>query len=206
MIGELPCAYIDGCIIVELRDYRDCQGGVGPQLEKSGAVAPRGIGRPPVVHKLLLRPDTESITKEAVKLGKETKLGYQDQLELEARALRAMQPLLCLDPNPKTLARSAAGAFSRCKMALPSRPGGLRFKGSIAARRLQALKLAKERRALVRIADGEKKEPFPAELIELSVEDLMGARPPKHADRVPSPVAEDKPIALISEFDSCLWR
>ena len=145
MISELPCAYIDGCLIVELRDYRHCGG--GPSQGSAGT--PKGIPRPPVVHKLLLRPDTESIIKETSRLGKEAKLSYQEQLELEARSLRAMQPDLCLELNPKTLSNAALSAYSRCKMALPRRPSVLRYKGSITARHVQALRSARERRALL---------------------------------------------------------
>lgn len=202
MISELPCTYIDGCLIVELRDYRDCGGG----SSQGGAGTPKVIPRPPNVHKLLLRPDTESIVKETSRLGREGKLSYHEQLELEARSLRAMQPDLCLDPNPKTLSKAASSAYSRCKMALPRRPSIVRYKGSIAARRVQALRSARERRALLtegKAAERETLAPFPPELIELTVEDLMGSRSSKHTERMPSPVAEDKPIALIREFPSC---
>ncbi|KAF5732101.1 hypothetical protein HS088_TW18G00790 [Tripterygium wilfordii] len=92
ILDDMPCRYIDGSLVCEVRDYRKCalvDGSTVPSTEY-----------PPVVHKVCLKMSLENVVKD-IPLISENSWTYGDLMEVESRILKALQPQLCLDPTPK---------------------------------------------------------------------------------------------------------
>ncbi|GLJ10463.1 hypothetical protein SUGI_0128700 [Cryptomeria japonica] len=90
ILEEIPCKYVNGSVVCEVRDYRKGS-------PTSGDLVSSGEGFP-VVHKVLLRPTMENIVKDISSMAESW--AYSDLMEIESRILKAVQPKLCLDPAP----------------------------------------------------------------------------------------------------------
>ncbi|KAF8621878.1 hypothetical protein AX15_007435 [Amanita polypyramis BW_CC] len=107
--------FYDGCMIVQLLDYRP-QNHKDPVLEK------------PEQTRVVLHPSSESLWADICSLNQRygTKWTDMDALEVEARALLATNPPLCLDPDPH-LARIANHVM---RASMPAVPASLKRKAA----------------------------------------------------------------------------
>eukprot|EP00850_Spirogloea_muscicola_P013422 SM000091S24580 [mRNA] locus=s91:112397:121180:- [translate_table: standard] len=132
MLDDIPCHYVDGCVVCEVRDFRHCFPSEGVDARQLLAIEEG----PPKVHKVLLRPTTESIIKDVGSLAAEH-CSYEDTLELEASILKRVMPPLCLDPSPK-VAEQARASNNKTKVLHAVRKGR-RYRSYYTARRRHAL-------------------------------------------------------------------
>ncbi|XP_022147223.1 uncharacterized protein LOC111016216 isoform X2 [Momordica charantia] len=92
ILDDIPCKYVDGTIVCEVRDFRGCTPSKGP-----GAQSIDGL---PIVNKVHLRMSLENVVKD-IPLISDNSWNYGDLMEVESRILKALQPQLNLDPSPK---------------------------------------------------------------------------------------------------------
>lgn len=85
-LGEF---YIDGCLYVEVKDFRESP----PERTYKGQLA-----YTPRIRYILLRPNAASIRDDVLDLAAKHKL---NPAALEARMIRALNPSLVLDPDPR---------------------------------------------------------------------------------------------------------
>ncbi|KAL2555040.1 Spt20 family [Forsythia ovata] len=92
ILDDIPCKYIEGTLVCEVRDYRKCSSETGAHVASGDAS--------PSVRRVCLRMSLENVVKDIPSI---SDLGwtYGDLMEVEARILKALQPQLCLDPSPK---------------------------------------------------------------------------------------------------------
>ncbi|KAM7275596.1 hypothetical protein ACFE04_017462 [Oxalis oulophora] len=90
MFDELPCKFVNGTILCEIRDYRNCF------VHRTGSIS---LESSPIVHKVLLKLCIGNVLKDIV-LTADSSWTYTDILDAESRILRALQPNLNLDPKP----------------------------------------------------------------------------------------------------------
>uniref|UniRef100_J3KVW1 Uncharacterized protein n=1 Tax=Oryza brachyantha TaxID=4533 RepID=J3KVW1_ORYBR len=89
ILGDMPCKFIDGTVVCEVRDYR-------PFLSNAGDSSGDDF---PIVKRISLRLGTECVVKDLASIVNAS-WTYHDQLIAEATILRALQPRLNLDPTP----------------------------------------------------------------------------------------------------------
>jgi transcription factor SPT20 len=108
--------FYDGCMIVELLDYRP-QKSKDPPPEK------------PERTRVVLHPNSETLWADICLLNQKTGNQWTDQdaLEIEARLLLAIAPPLCLDPDPH-LSRIANNIL---RVSMPTVPVSLKRKASV---------------------------------------------------------------------------
>ncbi|CAI9766058.1 unnamed protein product [Fraxinus pennsylvanica] len=92
ILDDLPCKYIEGTVVCEVRDYRNCSSETGVHVASGDAS--------PSVLRVCLRMSLENLVKDIPSIS-EDGWTYGDLMEVEARILKALQPQLCLDPSPK---------------------------------------------------------------------------------------------------------
>ncbi|KAG6395660.1 hypothetical protein SASPL_141783 [Salvia splendens] len=91
ILDDIPCKYIDGTLVCEVRDYRKCfAGGVHLASGESSAA----------INRVSLKMTLENIVKDIPSIS-ENGWTYGDLMEVESRILKATQPQLCLDPSPQ---------------------------------------------------------------------------------------------------------
>ncbi|GLT91889.1 hypothetical protein SLE2022_097510 [Rubroshorea leprosula] len=83
---NMPCKYVNGALLCEIRDYRNCSS-QRPSTVKS-----------PVIHRVLLQMCMETVVKDMLSLSDDS-WSYEDLLVVESRILKALQPELNLSPN-----------------------------------------------------------------------------------------------------------
>ncbi|KAL5726600.1 hypothetical protein ACHQM5_009630 [Ranunculus cassubicifolius] len=91
ILNNIPCKFLDGTLLCEVRDYRECV------LESGNSDC--SIEKDPVVHSVCLHLCTESVVKDVSSISDDS-WTYNDLLEVEARILKSLQPDLNLDPAP----------------------------------------------------------------------------------------------------------
>lgn len=91
ILDDIPCKYINGAVICEVRDYRKCQ-------SEQGTIS--SIDAVPVVNKIRLRMSLENVVRDIPLIADES-WTYSDLMEVESRILKALQPKLDLAPVPK---------------------------------------------------------------------------------------------------------
>ncbi|GAB4850017.1 hypothetical protein Ancab_029315 [Ancistrocladus abbreviatus] len=91
-LDDIPCKYVDGGLVCEVRDYRKCN-------SVSGSGIPTIDGSATSV-KILLKMSLENVVKDIPSITDES-WTYGDLMEVESRILKALQPKLCLDPTPR---------------------------------------------------------------------------------------------------------
>ncbi|KAF2323646.1 hypothetical protein GH714_036455 [Hevea brasiliensis] len=74
ILDDMPCKYVNGTLICEVRDYRKCV-----SEQRSSILSIDGL---PIINRVRLRMSLENV-------------------EVESRILKALQPQLFLDPTPK---------------------------------------------------------------------------------------------------------
>ncbi|KAG7997357.1 hypothetical protein I3843_01G207700 [Carya illinoinensis] len=89
ILDDIPCKFVDGTLVCEVRDYRKC--------ECSGDPTSNGS---PIVSKVCLKMSLENVVKD-IPLISDNSWTYGDLMEVESRILKALQPQLHLDPTPK---------------------------------------------------------------------------------------------------------
>ncbi|XP_022964273.1 uncharacterized protein LOC111464340 isoform X1 [Cucurbita moschata] len=101
ILDDIPCKYVDGTIVCEVRDFRG-----GPPEQGPGAQSTDGL---PIVNKIHLKMSLENVVKD-IPLISDNSWTYGDLMEVESRILKALQPQLNLNPAPKfdTLCNSPA--------------------------------------------------------------------------------------------------
>ncbi|XP_039053086.1 protein PHYTOCHROME-DEPENDENT LATE-FLOWERING-like isoform X2 [Hibiscus syriacus] len=92
ILDDIPCRYVDGTLICEVRDYRK----VAPH---QGSNTPP-IDGAPIINKVRLKMSLENVVKD-IPFISDNSWTYGDLMEAESRILKALQPQLCLDPTPK---------------------------------------------------------------------------------------------------------
>ncbi|XWS12183.1 hypothetical protein CRYUN_Cryun37aG0068000 [Craigia yunnanensis] len=92
ILDDIPCKYVDGTLVCEVRDYRK----IAPQ---QGSIIPSMDGSP-IINKVSLKMSLENVVKE-IPLSSDNLWTYGDLMEAESQILKALQPQLCLDPTPK---------------------------------------------------------------------------------------------------------
>ncbi|XP_048139527.1 protein PHYTOCHROME-DEPENDENT LATE-FLOWERING [Rhodamnia argentea] len=110
LLDDLPCVYIDGSLICEVRDYRKYASNKGPHLPD--------VVDSPVVTKVRLKISLENIVKDIPSIY--NSWTYGDLMEVESRILKALQPQLCLDPTPKLDRLSKSPVPEKLHMTLSS--------------------------------------------------------------------------------------
>ncbi|KAL6007378.1 hypothetical protein ACLOJK_032875 [Asimina triloba] len=91
ILDDIPCKYIDGTIVCEVWDYRNC-------IPKTGTAVSSG-NKFPVVQRVCLRMCTENVVKDMLSVSNDC-WTYSDLLEVESRIVKAIQPEIFLDPTP----------------------------------------------------------------------------------------------------------
>jgi len=86
LLDGIPNVYYDGCMCIEIRDCR--------------VRAPNGK---PTIHKVVLRPDTESIINDIQQLSTKAQKRWtaDDFILAEEKIMQANLPAICLDPSPQ---------------------------------------------------------------------------------------------------------
>eukprot|EP00960_Hanusia_phi_P038675 753541-Hanusia_phi.AAC.5 len=83
--GNVDFKYEQGCIVIEVRDYRQ----------------PRQYDLRPSTHRMILRPDASSLQQDLKQIWQiHANLSVEDILILEKLLLLTTKPTLCLDPSP----------------------------------------------------------------------------------------------------------
>ncbi|KAM7270739.1 hypothetical protein ACFE04_029953 [Oxalis oulophora] len=85
----LPCKYVNGTILCEIQDYRNCL------VQKADTTS---LEPSPVVYKVLLRLTMKNVVKDISSMS-DVSWSYENRLEAESRILMALQPDLNLDPK-----------------------------------------------------------------------------------------------------------
>ncbi|XP_030464086.2 protein PHYTOCHROME-DEPENDENT LATE-FLOWERING isoform X2 [Syzygium oleosum] len=109
LLDDLPCKYIDGSLICEVRDYRKYASNKGPNPD---------VVDSPVVTKVRLKISLENVVKDIPPI--RSSWTYGDLMEVESRILKALQPQLCLDPTPKLDRLSKSPVPEKLHMTLSS--------------------------------------------------------------------------------------
>ncbi|PIN09556.1 hypothetical protein CDL12_17857 [Handroanthus impetiginosus] len=91
ILDDIPCKYVDGTLVCEVRDYRKCS--------SEGFNVASGDNSP-VINRVCLRMSLENIVKDIPAIS-DNGWTYGDLMEVESRILKALQPELCLDPTPQ---------------------------------------------------------------------------------------------------------
>ncbi|KAM0944296.1 putative transcription factor Spt20 [Dioscorea sansibarensis] len=93
ILDDLPCKYLNGTIMCEVCDYRSIMSG-DSKLDSNGTseVFPK-------VQKVHLRMGTETVVKD-MPLISDDAWTYNDLLQAESRIIKALQPVLYLEPKP----------------------------------------------------------------------------------------------------------
>ncbi|GAB2253541.1 hypothetical protein Droror1_Dr00006388 [Drosera rotundifolia] len=99
LLDDIPCNYIDGGVICEVRDYRKCSPEVGSGVHSLH----------PITTKLHLKMSLENLVKD-IPLIADDSWTYGDLMEVESRILKVLQPKLILDPTPRLDRLSDSGA------------------------------------------------------------------------------------------------
>ncbi|KAK6268285.1 hypothetical protein QUC31_012445 [Theobroma cacao] len=92
ILDDIPCKYVDGTLVCEVRDYRKSapqQVSTIPSMDGS-----------PIINKVRLRMSLENVVKD-IPLSSDNSWTYGELMEAESRILTALQPWLFLDPTPK---------------------------------------------------------------------------------------------------------
>ncbi|GMN38665.1 hypothetical protein TIFTF001_007901 [Ficus carica] len=89
-LDDLPFKYVNGSILCQIRDYRNCL------FHKGGTHSTQNI---PVVHRVLLKMCMENVVKDILSISDDS-WTYKDHLEFESRILKVLQPDLYLNPQP----------------------------------------------------------------------------------------------------------
>ncbi|PHT45852.1 hypothetical protein CQW23_15010 [Capsicum baccatum] len=92
ILEDIPCKYVDGTLVCEVRDYRKCFSEVGQNVPS--------VTGCPIINRICLKMSLENVVKD-IPLISDSGWTYGDMMEVESRILRALQPQLCLDPSPK---------------------------------------------------------------------------------------------------------
>ncbi|CAH9098842.1 unnamed protein product [Cuscuta epithymum] len=92
ILDDMPCKYINGALVCEVRDYRKC-------LSEAGQGS-QPVTLCPLVTKVCLKMSLENVVKD-IPLISNSAWTYGDLMEVESRILKAIQPALCLNPIPK---------------------------------------------------------------------------------------------------------
>ncbi|KAG2722576.1 hypothetical protein I3760_02G133100 [Carya illinoinensis] len=92
ILDDIPCKFVDGALVCEVRDYRKC-------AFYQGSGDPKNNGYP-VVSKVCLKMSLENVVKD-IPLISNNSWTYGNLMEVESRILKALQPQLHLDPTPK---------------------------------------------------------------------------------------------------------
>ncbi|KAI4330719.1 hypothetical protein MLD38_028978 [Melastoma candidum] len=104
LLDALPCKFVDGSVICEVRDYRNPASEQGTNIQS--------VVSSPDVTKVRLQMSLEIVVKDIPSIS-DISWTYGDLMEVESRILKALQPQLCLDPTPKL--------DSICKDLVPSK-------------------------------------------------------------------------------------
>ncbi|KAK2635295.1 hypothetical protein Ddye_030087 [Dipteronia dyeriana] len=86
----LSCKYVNGALLCEIRDYRNCL------FNRAGSAS---AVNSPIVHKVSLQMCMENVIKDITSVSNDS-WTYKDLLEVESRILKALQPVLYLKPEP----------------------------------------------------------------------------------------------------------
>ncbi|CAK7356481.1 unnamed protein product [Dovyalis caffra] len=92
ILDDVPCKYVNGTLVCEVRDYRKCASEQGSSIPSMDLL--------PIINKVCLRMSLENVVKD-IPLISDNSWTYGDLMEVESRILKALQPQLCLDPTPK---------------------------------------------------------------------------------------------------------
>ncbi|KAK3022148.1 hypothetical protein RJ639_045287 [Escallonia herrerae] len=111
ILDDIPCKYVDGTLVCEVRDYRKC-------AAEPGLIVPSTTSSP-FVNKVRLRMSLENVVKD-IPLISDNAWTYGDLMEVESRILKALQPQLCLDPTPKLDRLCSSPVSPKLNLALPS--------------------------------------------------------------------------------------
>ncbi|KAI4357724.1 hypothetical protein L6164_001656 [Bauhinia variegata] len=87
LLDDIPCKYVNGVLLCEIRDYRSCFPHTSP------------TGKSPIVHKVTLQMCMETVVKNILSMSNDS-WTYKDILEIESCILKALQPDLQLNPEP----------------------------------------------------------------------------------------------------------
>ncbi|KAF4355105.1 hypothetical protein G4B88_004317 [Cannabis sativa] len=90
IFDDLPIKYVNGHVLCEIHDYRNCL------LQKEGICS---IQKSPIVHRVILQMSMENVVKDIMLISDDS-WTYNDLLEVESRIVKALQPNLCLNPQP----------------------------------------------------------------------------------------------------------
>ncbi|CAL5350251.1 unnamed protein product [Camellia sinensis] len=91
IFDDLPCKYVNGALLCEIKDYRNI-------FSQKGDTA-SSVENSPVTYKKVLQMCMEIVVKD-ISLISDDSWTYNDLLEFESRILKTLQPDLHLDPKP----------------------------------------------------------------------------------------------------------
>jgi hypothetical protein len=123
VLSEKQVHFYDGCIVVEVRDFRS------PTVSRgTDEVQPR-------VHRVLLEPGYDTVVRDAAKLAAANSIQTDwELLEIERRLLLAVSRPLCLVPDPNVFLIGAATNFKERKFEIePEVLSGLRAQVGLVA-------------------------------------------------------------------------
>ncbi|CAI0418968.1 unnamed protein product [Linum tenue] len=111
ILDDIPCKYTNGTLVCEVRDYRNC-------ATEQGSGMP-SLGGAPTMNRVRLKMSLENVVKD-IPLISDNSWTYGDLMEVEARIVKALQPILSLDPTPELDRLSATPLPSRLNLNLSS--------------------------------------------------------------------------------------
>ncbi|KZV27543.1 hypothetical protein F511_04594 [Dorcoceras hygrometricum] len=112
ILDDIPCKYVDGTLVCEVRDYRNSYS----DSEHGKMASGDGI---PIINRVFLRMSLENVVKDIPAISK-SGWTYGDLMEVESRILRALQPQLYLDPTPQLDRLSDKLVTAKLNLALSS--------------------------------------------------------------------------------------
>ncbi|EXB65576.1 hypothetical protein L484_025842 [Morus notabilis] len=89
-LDNLPFKYVNGSILCQIRDYRNC-------LFHEGGI--RSSQNNPIVHRVILQMCMENVVKDIMSISDDS-WTYKNLLDFESHVLKALQPDLFLNPLP----------------------------------------------------------------------------------------------------------
>ncbi|XP_022842611.1 mediator of RNA polymerase II transcription subunit 15a [Olea europaea var. sylvestris] len=111
LLDDIPCKYIEGTLVCEVRDYRKCSSEAGVPVASGDAL--------PSIHRVQLRMSLENVVKDIPSIS-DHGWTYGDLMEVEARIMKALKPQLCLDPSPKLDKLNDNPVFTKLNLAVHS--------------------------------------------------------------------------------------
>lgn len=111
LLDNMQCPFYDGCLVVEVHDYRS----LTFMAQKSLQLGGNDRKPQPEIHRILLQPTYQSILND-IRVLRAPDWTSDFEMQVEKEILLATSKPLCLDPSPKVFKTLNAVNYNRNKM------------------------------------------------------------------------------------------